>query len=173
MIFWSEEELKIHILQKCMRSRQGSLSDTTTISGQLFGACRKGRRQSYLMRRTDLQVKLDEKTYLPIHSLDFIEYLEYWKYPDIFKSRRPRMLNEEVNLLITDLVLILTLVIFLLLALFFVLLFQQIREASLQFENELKESHSSVKKLPKEVLVWNTNSAKYSKQIFPYLCQKL
>ena len=63
------------------------------------------------------------------------------------------MLNEEVNLLITDLVLILTLITFLLLALFFVLLFQQIREASLQFENELKESHSSVKKLPKEVLV--------------------
>ena len=63
------------------------------------------------------------------------------------------MLNEEVNLLITDLVLILTLVIFLLLALFFILLVQQIREASLQFENELKESHSSVKKLPKEVLV--------------------
>ena len=32
MIFWSEEELKIHILQKCVRSRQGSLSDTTAIS---------------------------------------------------------------------------------------------------------------------------------------------
>ena len=61
------------------------------------------------------------------------------------------MLDEKVNLVTDSLPLILTLIILLLLALFFGLLVQQLREASRQLEK--KESHPSVEKEPKEVLV--------------------